>query len=303
MNAKQILPSDYPKLKKFFESQKYGLCAYSLASIIVWRNNVYQPYGTIDGDALIVWAEFTTRKEDRHLILPVSPVREFAPEELRDLAVKLGFTKYCFVPDEYLNQYNELSVKDLFDIEEQKGFADYIYFTQDLASLRGNRYSKKRNLVKQFQRDYTERDRVKVEKITSSVASECLDFLEKWCEERDCDANPEEDLACEKQAAINTIENIDILEVNGLLVRVDDEISAFGIASHLKSGMGVLHFEKAFSGIKGLYQYFDNLCAKRLFNGYKYINKESDMNMPGLAKAKKSYHPVRMVRSYNLTVK
>ena len=303
MNAKRILPSDYPKLKKFFESQKYGLCAYSLASIIVWRNNVYQPYGTIDGDTLIVWAEFTTRKEDRHLILPVSPVREFAPEELRDLAVKLGFTKYCFVPDEYLNQYNELSVKDLFDIEEQKGFADYIYFTQDLASLRGNRYSKKRNLVKQFQRDYTERDRVKVEKITSSVASECLDFLEKWCEERDCDANPEEDLACEKQAAINTIENIDILEVNGLLVRVDDEISAFGIASHLKSGMGVLHFEKAFSGIKGLYQYFDNLCAKRLFNGYKYINKESDMNMPGLAKAKKSYHPVRMVRSYSLTVK
>ena len=249
MNAKQISPSDYPKLKKFFESQKYGLCAYSLASIIAWNNNVYQPYGTIDGDTLIVWDEFTTRKEDRHLILPVSPVREFTPEELRDLAVKLGFTKYCFVPDEYLNHYSKHSVKDLFYIEEQKGFADYIYLARDLASLRGNRYSKKRNLVKQFQRDYTERDRVKVEKITSSVASECLDFLEKWCEERDCDANPEEDLACEKQAAINTIENIDILEVNGILVRVDNEISAFGIASHLKSDVGVLHFEKAFSGI------------------------------------------------------
>jgi len=303
MNAKQILPSDYPKLKNFFESQKYGLCAYSLASIIVWNNNVYEPYGTIDGDAFISWAEFTTRKEDRHLILPVSPVREFTPEELRDLALKLGFTKYCFVPDEYLTHYSKHSVKDLFDIEEQKGFADYIYFAQDLASLRGNRYSKKRNLIKQFQRDYTERDRVKVEKITSSVASECLDFLEKWCEERDCDANPEEDLACEKQAAINTIENIDILEVNGILVRVDNEISAFGIASHLKSDMGVLHFEKAFSGIKGLYQYFDNLCAKRLFNGYKYINKESDMNIPGLAKAKKSYHPALMVKSYSLTLK
>ncbi|MBC8393058.1 MAG: DUF2156 domain-containing protein, partial [Deltaproteobacteria bacterium] len=272
MNAKQILPSDYPKLKKFFESQKYGLCAYSLASIIVWRNNVYQPYGTIDGDAFIVWAEFTTRKEDRHLILPVSPVREFTPEELHDLAVKLGFEKFCFVPDEYLENYGRSAVEAFFEVEEQEEYADYVYLTDDLASLKGNRYAKKRNLIKQFQRDYTERDRVKVEKITSLVASECLDFLEKWCEERDCDANPEEDLACEKLAAINTLENIEVLEVNGLFLRVDNEISAFGIASHLKSDMGVLHFEKAFSGIKGLYQYFDNLCAKRLFNGYKYIN-------------------------------
>lgn len=303
MNAKQILPSDYPKLKKFFESQKYGLCAYSLASIIVWRNNVYQPYGTIDGDAFIVWAEFTTRKEDRHLILPVSPVREFTPEELHGIASRLGFEKFCFVPDEYLENYSRSTVETFFEVEEQEEYADYVYLTDDLAFLKGNRYAKKRNLIKQFQRAYLNNGRVVAEKMTSSVAPECLEFLEKWCEERDCDANPEEDLACEKLAAINTLENIEVLEVNGLLLRVDNEISAFGIASHLRKDMGVLHFEKAFSAIKGLYQYFDNLCAKTLFNGYKYINKESDMSIPGLAKAKKSYHPVRMVRSYSLTVK
>jgi len=303
MNAEQILPSDYPKLKKFFESQKYGLCAYSLASIIVWSNNMYQPYGAIDGDSLIVWAEFTTRKEDRHLILPVSPVREFTPEELHDLAVKLGFEKFCFVPDEYLENYGRSAVEAFFEVEEQEEYADYVYLTDDLASLKGNRYAKKRNLIKQFQRAYLNNGRVVAEKMTSSVAPECLEFLEKWCEERDCDANPEEDLACEKLAAINTLENIEVLEVNGLLLRVDNEISAFGIASHLRNDMGALHFEKAFSAIKGLYQYFDNLCAKTLFNGYTYINKESDMSIPGLAKAKKSYHPVRMVRSYSLTLK
>ena len=67
--------------------------------------------------------------------------------------------------------------------------------------------------------------------------------------------------------------------------------------------MGVLHFEKALSNIKGLYQYFDSECAKRLFKGYKYINKESDMGDPGLAKSKKSYHPVMIVKSYKLIIK
>ena len=90
---------------------------------------------------------------------------------------------------------------------------------------------------------------------------------------------------------------------DGLLLRIDNAVSAFGIAGHLTETTGALHFEKAYAGVKGLYQYFDNLCAKHLFNGYQYINKESDMGIPGIAKAKRSYHPVRIVKSYRLTVK
>ena len=60
---------------------------------------------------------------------------------------------------------------------------------------------------------------------------------------------------------------------------------------------------KAFENIKGLYQYLDNECIKRLCKGYKYVNKENDMSIAGLAKAKKSYHPVRYIRAFQLTVK
>ena len=136
-----------------------------------------------------------------------------------------------------------------------------------------------------------------------SVLSECIDFLEKWCEERNCDIKEDETLLCERQAAINTIENIDLFELDGILLRIDGETNAFGIASRLTESMGVLHFEKAFASKKGLYQYFDRECARRLFKGLPYINKESDMNIPGLAKTKKSYHPVMTVKSYILTVR
>ena len=80
-------------------------------------------------------------------------------------------------------------------------------------------------------------------------------------------------------------------------------MNAFGISAPLTRDMATLQYEKAFSSIKGLYQYFDNACARMLFNGYTYLNKESDMGIPGLAKAKRSYHPEKIVESVRLTLK
>jgi hypothetical protein len=75
------------------------------------------------------------------------------------------------------------------------------------------------------------------------------------------------------------------------------------MGTRLTDTMGVLHFEKAHTHIKGLYQYLDRECARRLFNGYAYLNKESDMDVPGLVQAKKSYHPIKIMKSYQLTLR
>jgi hypothetical protein len=303
MNLEQIKIEDYPRLKRFFKRPRYRLCEYSLPSILAWTNDEYQPYGLIDNDTLIIGAEFNRNKENRHLILPISPKREFSPEELHRLAARLGFDQFWFAPEDYIKKYGKEVVQSYFEITPQKGFDDYIYLAEEMINLSGNKYSKKRNLIHQFEREYLYKGNVKEESIGPSITAECIDFLEQWCEEHDCDVDEETDLACEKQAAINMIENIDFLEVEGLVARVDGVISALAVASKLTDQMGALHFEKAFADIKGLYQYFDNLCAKRLLNGYKYINKESDMDVPGIAQAKKSYHPVMMIRSYKLTLK
>lgn len=303
MKMKEIKYSDYSALKVFFARQRYNLCVYTLPSILAWRNEDYFPCAAIENDALIIGAEFKKQKEKRHLILPVSPSREYTPSELHRLAGNLGFTSYWFVPEEYIERFGEKEIGSFFRITAQKEYADYVYLKKDLAELKGNKYSQKRNLIHQFERDYTARDRVKTGNIKSDVYSECVDFLEKWCLERNCDSADNDALACEKEAVINTLRNIDLFDVKGLYLRVDGVISAFGIASYLTDDMGVLHFEKAFAGIKGLYQYFDNLCAKSLFDGFAHINKESDMSMPGLAKVKNSYHPVKMVSSYRLDLK
>lgn len=263
---------------------------------------MYRPMIAMDGNGAIIWADFD-RTENTHLILPISPDREFTPEELSDLARRLDIPQYWFVPGEYLDHYGRDRIGAIFDIEEQSEYRDYVYRTDDLANLGGNRYSKKRNLINQFKREYEDRGRVVVEPVKSDHASECIEFLEKWCEEVDCGVDPEDDLACEKQATINMLTNIDRVDARGILIRVDGVVSGFGIGARLTKEMGALHFEKAFTGIKGLYQFLDRSCARELFQGLTYINKESDMNLPGLAKAKKSYHPVMMVDCFKLTLR
>ncbi len=288
MKLEQIRPQDYPGLKRFFEKQAYRLCVYSLPSLLSWNNSVYQPYVAISDDVLMIAAEYDeAHQKDRHLILPVSPSRQFAPDELADIAKKLGYTAYWFVPEDYIHQFGEEQIGCFFDVSEQIGFADYIYRKEDLAELKGNKYSKKRNLIHQFDKEYVQTNRIKTEPITPSLASECLNFLDEWCEERDC-SEKQDDLACEKQAAANMIRHIGEFDVKGLATRIDGKIGAFGIASRLTEEIGVLHFD---------------LCAKQLFNGYAYINKESDMNVPGLMQAKKSYHPAMMVKSYTMTLR
>ena len=301
MNFIKLEPSNYPEFKPYFNHQRYHLCPYSLGSIIAWSNNVYHPFGAIQNGAVIVYADFIGRPEKRHLILPISPEKEYTPDELADLSKELGIFTYWFVPEEYILRYGEERISEFFSIREQEGLHDYIYNKEDLAGLKGNKYSKKRNLIHQFMRNYIHNGNVKVEPITDSSVDECLEFLDVWCEENDCGKDPsEDDLACEKVAAQNTLKNMALFEAKGLQLRIDGNISAFGIASQLTDDMGVLQYEKAKSSIKGLYQYFDQQCAEILFNGKTYINKESDMGEPGLMHAKKSYHPIRQVKSYSL---
>jgi uncharacterized protein len=303
MNFKPLAVSDYNTLKVFFAEQPYNLCIYSPASLIAWSNRIFKSYYEIADGTLFVACETEDHPENRHLILPVSQERVYSPSELDRFARQLGFKQYWYAPGNYLEMLEHSELETYFSVEEQKEFADYVYLTEDLISLRGNKFSKKRNLIHQFSREYLRHDRVMVESINAEHVDECLQFLEAWCNQHSCDVDQASSLACEKEALIVTLKNIDQLESKGILVRVDGTVSALGIGSHLNGTTATLNFEKAFSDIKGLYQFLDNECAKRLFSQFKYVNKESDMNLPNLAESKQSYNPVMRVRSYALVLR
>jgi uncharacterized protein len=300
MNFTPLTLSDFQTHKAFFNHQPYELCPYLLSSMIAWRSDNSEVFKTTLGDDLIIKGRI---KDLWFLYLPISPMDHYPPRKLRDLLEAAGVDTVFPVPDQYIKHHGEEQVASFFSIEEKPKHSDYVYRMEDLAQLKGNSYSKKRNLINQFERKYLKDGRVEVNPVTPEDADECIDFLEEWCLARNCHAEDMEELACEKEAAKFTLKNQRSLEVNGLMLRLDGEVCAFGIGTWLTETMGVLNYEKAFSDIKGLYQYFDRECARRLFPGFQYINKENDMGEPGLQKAKKSYYPARMVSAYELTVR
>lgn len=303
MNLTPLDVSDYNTLKTFFIEQPYNLSIYSPASLIAWSNLNFRSRYVVANGILFIAGEPEDHPDDRHLILPVSREREFTPVELHRFASELGFKQYWYAPGDYLEMQDRSELETLFFVEEQKEFADYIYLTDDLIRLKGNKYSKKRNLIHQFSREFLRNSRVSVENICKEHIDECLRFLEIWCVEHDCDVDQNSSLACEKAALIVTLKNIEYFESTGILVRIDGVVSALGIGSRLNRTTATLNFEKAFSGIKGLYQFLDNECAKRLFSHFQYINKESDMNLPNLAESKQSYHPTLRVKSFALILR
>jgi uncharacterized protein len=303
MNLIPLTLLDTERLFPFFKNQSYELCEYTLPSMLAWLDEDYQPLGYMDHDTLVICSEFAISSECRHLLLPISPNREYDPRELQDLALNLEREAFWFVPEHYIRKYGRSEVSTYFDIVEHTGHADYIYKTEDLAELKGNRYSKKRNLIHQFERQYGDRGRVHITSITPTDIEECKTFIERWCDAYPCDIESNSEMVCEKHAVICSIENISRLRLDSILIRIDGEVSALAMGTRLTDTMGALHFEKAFSHIKGLYQYLDRECARRLFKDYLFLNKESDMDVPGLAQAKKSYYPIKIMKAYQLKLR
>lgn len=297
--------SDYSRLKPFFNPLKYPLAIYSLSSLIAWNNELNPTYYTMEDNLLLLMTAGTLPEypKCRCLLLPLSPFREVTPPELAELARRHCLSTFCFIPESYVEHFGLSSIRTLFSLTEQPDYSDYIYLKKDLTELQGKRYLKKRNHINYFRRIFLETGRTTIEALSPVNIPDTLLFLDRWCA-KDSRCNPETDpnLGQESQAARLMLENLELLEARGIAIRIDGEVCAFGVVTSLTDKIKVLNFEKAYSHIRGLYQFLDRECACRLFEDVEFINKESDMGIPGLAGSKKSYFPVNRVRSYKLSL-
>jgi hypothetical protein len=99
-----------------------------------------------------------------------------------------------------------------------------------------------------------------------------------------------------ENAAIKAVfDKFEYLGVFGGAVYIDDKVEAFTLAEPLNDETAVVHFEKANSGIEGLYQVINQWFCQRALRGFRFVNREQDLGVSGLRKAKQSYHPHHMV--------
>ncbi len=173
-------------------------------------------------------------------------------------------------------------------------FSDYIYDAESLATLAGKQLHAKRNHVNRFFRacpDFT------YATLTPADQEDCLKLVAQWCDEKGIDAL---DIRGSDYVPIRDLfASMDRLKVRGGVIRIGGEVAAFAMGSAFRS-LGVIHFEKARTDIDGLYAVINRLVVENEFADCREINREEDMGIEGLRKAKQSYFPKRMVKKYEV---
>ena len=180
---------------------------------------------------------------------------------------------------------------------------DYIYRTEDLAGLAGKKYGKKRNHIKQFK---AKRPGWRFEPLTSANLQDARRVEEKWLEEVLAANAAGDDLKIEKEIIFFALENFERFEkvcgMTGGLLYVDDKPAAFCVASLLSAAVTDVHFEKCLFEYArdGGYAVINNEFSKSVKT--EFINREEDLGIEGLRKAKLSYYPEEILEKYNGTI-
>jgi hypothetical protein len=194
---------------------------------------------------------------------------------------------YGFTPQRVQQLQNE------FDkVETDRDDWDYVYLTSDLADLPGDKYHPKRNFVSRCLSNYE----CRYAKIGPNEIQDCLQLQTRWCNLRNC--SQFQGLEAENTAIKAAFENYERLGIFGGAVYVDDKLEAFTLSEPLNDDTAVIHFEKANPEIEGLYQLVNQWFCQKALGKFRYINREQDLGIPGLRKAKESYYPSHMVEKF-----
>ena len=180
--------------------------------------------------------------------------------------------------------------------------ADYIYLRENLGILPGSKYHKKRNHISKFLRTYPMATFTPLSKENLRDAF----LVEKlWFEAAKSEETTDNSFeSIEKEFAIikNALENFEKLNLFGGLVYIDKKPVAMTVASSITSKIMDIHFEKALMpyAFDGAYSFINNQFAKT--QDCLLFNREEDLGLPGLKKAKLSYYPTEILQKWSVKI-
>lgn len=184
---------------------------------------------------------------------------------------------------------------DNFEYQEMRHGFDYVYLLDKLVTLAGNKLHSKRNHINRFKQNNS----WSFEQMSLENLGECWEMNIEWCKAHG--SNDKDELAKENCAVRRCFDHFTALGLEGGLIRSNDRVIAYTMGEKLNSDTFVIHIEKAFGEIQGAYQMINREFAAFIQTNHPqmiYVNREEDMGMEGLRKAKLSYRPDKMEEKY-----
>lgn len=295
----QIYPvtlSAKPLFDSYFKSGCFLNSEFTFTNMFMWQKPYNIRYAEID-NTLCIFSQHNNEPESVNFISRSGDITSAMNQLL-----------------EYFKQKNIPPVIRLFG-KEQKGLLketfpgkfyierdidnfDYVYQISDLTELSGSKYHAKRNHINKFKSLYD----FKYRTLTPEFREPCREMFARWCEsKRESLPNVDEQLT-----AVNTLlDNWENLDITGGALFIDDRIIAFSFGEVLCSDQSIIvvHLEHADTDFQGSYPMINQQFLINEWSDFTLVNREEDMGLEGLRKAKKSYYPTFMVKKYIATLK
>lgn len=194
----------------------------------------------------------------------------------------------------------ELMNNPEYIIKEEEDLKDYLYSAEELRTLAGKKFQKKRNLVNKFLKEYEGRWEYKT--LCCSDEAYLESFLDKWVKEKLAEGTDNEAaLLDERKGILDILRNCDKMTFRIGALFIDDALEAFTIGSYNpRNKMVVVSIEKGNPEFTGIYQMINQQYLLNSFPDVEVeiVNREDDMGLEGLRRAKESYNPIGFARKY-----
>ena len=171
---------------------------------------------------------------------------------------------------------------------------DYIYTVEELCNLQGKKLQAKRNHINRF---ISEHPAWRTEQICQDNVSLCETMLQRWYEKH----GMSDALENEQRAISYAMTHFDQLQMDGLMILDGDEVVAFSMGTRMNAQYYDVNFEKSFADLTGGYAIINREFSRMIAEKYPdilYLNREDDMGLEGLRKAKESYQPTLLLEKF-----
>ncbi len=263
-------------------------CEFSFANLYLWgRQNI-----AVVHDHIVIFSQF-----DRRSVYPY-PLGTGDKKEVIDAIIADSKARGIPCRITGLGKKAKETIETLypgkFRFHCDEGSFDYVYSIDDLAELKGQKYHGKRNHIHRFNDTYPD---YTIEALSDDNLSRVKQMAEDWYQYK-LEENPNNDFHMEKAALTKAFRNYKELELEGLVLLNGDEVLAVTLGSRLSHDTFDVHFEKARPDANGAYTVINYEFARYIRDKYpeiRFLDREEDMGLEGLRKAKQSYKPHHMV--------
>ncbi len=263
-------------------------CEYSFANLFLWGRQK----AAFHGENLAFFSQFNRRSVYPFPVgnAELKPTLDAIIADAKERGIPCRLTGLTHNDCAVLEQLYPHKFRYHFDRDS----FDYIYAIDNLADLTGKKYQKKRNHINRFLQEHPDFTTVA---ITEAHLDDVRNFVEQWYALR-LQEEPMSDFHMERVALKNALQNWQALQMEGLMLYDGQQLLAITIGSPLSDTCFDVHFEKAMDRNDGSYAIINREFARYLRQKYpalQWLNREDDMGLEGLRKAKLSYCPDHMI--------